>query len=197
VLFWGGLRGAISLALALSLTTALPDRGQLQAMAFGVVLFTLVVEGLTMKTLIARSGIIQTSAARLEYEKRHARVIALQSSQNHLKQLKREGLISDYTWRIIKPFLDERSKTLANLLRETLENEPHLHHEELADAYREAIRSQRSTLTELFQDNIISQETYEGLVAEVDAMLIDPESTWTELAVSESLLKHEPVIGEK
>jgi CPA1 family monovalent cation:H+ antiporter len=185
VLFWGGLRGAISLALALSLTTDLPDRGQLQAMAFGVVLFTLVVEGLTMKPLIARSGIIRTSAARLDYEKRHARVIALQASQNHLRQLKREGLISEVSWRIIKPILDERSKNLTNLLRETLEKEPILHNEELSDAYREAIRSQRSALAELFRDNTIAQETYETLVAEVDAMLIDPESTWSELGLTE------------
>lgn len=83
-------------------------------MAFGVVLFTLVVEGLSMKPLILRSGIIQTSAARQEYEKRYARVIALQSVQNPLKQLKHEGLVSDYTWRIIKPMLDKRSKMLAN-----------------------------------------------------------------------------------
>src|SRR6266496_2161355 len=46
ILFWGGLRGAITLALALSLpeTGALvAARGSLQAMAFGVVLFTLLV----------------------------------------------------------------------------------------------------------------------------------------------------------
>src|SRR5215211_4679247 len=48
ILFWGGLRGAITLALALSLpeTGALGDaRGILQAMAFGIVLFTLLIQG--------------------------------------------------------------------------------------------------------------------------------------------------------
>ena len=43
ILYWGGLRGAIVLALALSLPTQgafVAERGQLQAMAFGVVLFT-------------------------------------------------------------------------------------------------------------------------------------------------------------
>src|SRR6266496_118413 len=46
ILFWGGLRGAITLALALSLPDVTPlaqVRGSLQAMAFGVVLFTLLV----------------------------------------------------------------------------------------------------------------------------------------------------------
>ena len=48
VLYWGGLRGAISLALAISLPASLgPIRRDIQAMAFGVVLFTLLFQGLT------------------------------------------------------------------------------------------------------------------------------------------------------
>ena len=48
VMFWGGLRGAISLALALSLPASLPERELLRVMAFGVVLFTLLAQGTTM-----------------------------------------------------------------------------------------------------------------------------------------------------
>jgi CPA1 family monovalent cation:H+ antiporter len=47
-IIWGGLRGAITLALALSLPETgplAPARGSLQAMAFGVVLFTLLGQG--------------------------------------------------------------------------------------------------------------------------------------------------------
>ncbi|HSN78121.1 MAG TPA: sodium:proton antiporter, partial [Anaerolineae bacterium] len=54
VMFWGGLRGAVSLALALSLTG--PRSGDLQLMTFGVVLFTLLVQGLTIEPLIKRLG---------------------------------------------------------------------------------------------------------------------------------------------
>ena len=46
VLFWGGLRGAISLALALSLPVVLPAfSAEIQVMTFGVVLFTLLLQG--------------------------------------------------------------------------------------------------------------------------------------------------------
>jgi CPA1 family monovalent cation:H+ antiporter len=60
VLFWGGLRGAVSLALALSLTVEElgPGLEVLQAMAFGIVLFTLLVQGTTMAPLLRRLKLV-------------------------------------------------------------------------------------------------------------------------------------------
>jgi monovalent cation:H+ antiporter, CPA1 family len=57
VLFWGGLRGALTVALALALPAELPARDAVIAMAFGVVLFTLVVQGLTLPLVIKRLGL--------------------------------------------------------------------------------------------------------------------------------------------
>jgi len=57
VLFWGGLRGALTLALALALPAATPQRELIVAMAFGVVLVTLVVQGLTLAPLIKALGV--------------------------------------------------------------------------------------------------------------------------------------------
>jgi CPA1 family monovalent cation:H+ antiporter len=56
VLFWGGLRGAISLALVEGLTMEELGAGLelLQAMAFGVVLFTLLVQGTTMAPMLRK-----------------------------------------------------------------------------------------------------------------------------------------------
>ncbi len=47
VLFWAGLRGAIAVALALSLPATQPDRQLLQSVVFGIVLFTLLVQAST------------------------------------------------------------------------------------------------------------------------------------------------------
>ena len=56
VVFWSGLRGAVSTALALSLPVDFPNRDQLQAVTFGVVLFTLVVQATTADAVVARWG---------------------------------------------------------------------------------------------------------------------------------------------
>lgn len=56
VLFWGGLRGAISLALALGLPDSIPLRSEIVTVAFGVVAFSVIVQGMTMVPLLHRLG---------------------------------------------------------------------------------------------------------------------------------------------
>ncbi|WP_174293284.1 cation:proton antiporter domain-containing protein, partial [Sphingomonas bacterium] len=57
VLFWGGLRGALALALALALPAGVPERGEIVLVAFAVVAFSIVVQGLTMPGLVRRLGL--------------------------------------------------------------------------------------------------------------------------------------------
>jgi CPA1 family monovalent cation:H+ antiporter len=52
VLVWGGLRGALTVTLALALPVDAPGRDLITTMAFGVVLFTLVVQGLTLPWVV-------------------------------------------------------------------------------------------------------------------------------------------------
>jgi Na+:H+ antiporter len=54
LLIWGGLRGAIAIVLVLSLPVDLPYWWTIQSMVFGVVLFTLLIQGTTMGPLIKR-----------------------------------------------------------------------------------------------------------------------------------------------
>jgi monovalent cation:H+ antiporter, CPA1 family len=56
VLFWGGLRGAVAVAMALALPADMPQRSLLQEITFGVVLFTLLVQGTTVGQIVARSA---------------------------------------------------------------------------------------------------------------------------------------------
>jgi monovalent cation:H+ antiporter, CPA1 family len=55
-LFWGGLRGALALALALGLPTAMPHRSAIITVTFGVVAFSVFVQGLTMKPMLQAMG---------------------------------------------------------------------------------------------------------------------------------------------
>ena len=52
VLTWGGLRGGISVALALSLPAS-PYKETILAITYAVVIFSIVVQGLTVKHVVA------------------------------------------------------------------------------------------------------------------------------------------------
>ena len=54
ILWWGALRGALALALALALPISLPFNNDILIATFGVVTFSVVVQGLTMPMLIRR-----------------------------------------------------------------------------------------------------------------------------------------------
>jgi CPA1 family monovalent cation:H+ antiporter len=54
VLFWGGLRGALALALALGLPGYIPRRDEILTVTFAIVAFSVFVEGLTMAPLLRR-----------------------------------------------------------------------------------------------------------------------------------------------
>lgn len=58
VLFWGGLRGGVALAVVLSLPHSLPGYSLILASTFGVVLFTTVVQGLTVRPLAQWLGLL-------------------------------------------------------------------------------------------------------------------------------------------
>jgi CPA1 family monovalent cation:H+ antiporter len=56
VLVWGGLRGALALALALGLPETIPHYGEIVTVSFAVVAFSVFAQGLTMTSLLRRMG---------------------------------------------------------------------------------------------------------------------------------------------
>jgi len=57
VLAWGGLRGALSLVLALSLPRSIPNRDVMISITVGTVILSLIVQGFSMPFLVQRLGI--------------------------------------------------------------------------------------------------------------------------------------------
>jgi CPA1 family monovalent cation:H+ antiporter len=174
VLSWGGLRGAICLALVLSLPASFAtDAELLQVMAFGVVLFTLLVQGTTMAPLIRRLRIVSRTDAQVQYEAAHARLASLRAGDTRLDQMHSEGLISSHAWERLKPFTTHRAAALAEALRSTIRADPAIEAEELDTGWREVLRAQRSSFLGLRRDGVISEDVFDTLTTEIDAQLTE------------------------
>ena len=185
ILFWGGLRGAIALALALSLPESGPlaaERGRLQAMAFGLVLFSLLFQGVSSDWLVKRLKLVQRSDVQEEYERRHARFVAGRAAHDYIRRMSQQGLISEHTWQRLSPILEQHTVSLAEAVKEVVKSDPAVESEEFDTARRESLRAQRAALTGLLRDGVISEEIYSQLVSEVDTALTDSSVGWPELS---------------
>lgn len=193
-LFWGGLRGAICLALALSLPFNIDAglRSQLQGMVFGVVLFTILVQGLSMRPLVKLLHLIDYREIQEEYERRHARAATTRSAYHHLEARYHEGLISDHAWEVISPIYKERAHSLGAAAKEIMQFDAEVERQDLETARREALFAQRRSLNELLRGGMISEEVFSQLIREIDEQLLLDYSTWMQ-SVSETIKPKEPV----
>jgi CPA1 family monovalent cation:H+ antiporter len=179
LLFWGGLRGAITLALALSLPDTLgAAKPQIQVMAFGVVVFTLIVSGFSMSPLVRHLGVVERSEQQAEYERRQARAVVSRMAYDHLKKSHHQGWISDHTWNLLTPLLEARNKSLVEAVREAMISAPEVETIELDLARREFLRAQRTALTDLLQEGVISDDSFDYLTEEVDSALTSSSFNW-------------------
>ncbi|MEM8805057.1 MAG: sodium:proton antiporter [Cyanobacteria bacterium P01_G01_bin.38] len=87
VLWWGGLRGSVSVALALSVPTSLAEREEVIAIVFGVMLFTLLVQGLTTKSLLNALDLLGDQPLRQKYNQSVAQRVALNRVIDRIKEL--------------------------------------------------------------------------------------------------------------
>lgn len=87
VLWWGGVRGAVSVALALSVPENLPGRDVVIATVFGTVLFTLLVQGLTIGPVLEKLDLLGDGPMRQQYLEAIARQAALSRVLQRLGEL--------------------------------------------------------------------------------------------------------------
>jgi CPA1 family monovalent cation:H+ antiporter len=171
VFFWGGLRGAISLALALSLPVDMPGRSELQAMAFGVVLFTLLAQGTTIQFLLERLGLTKRSPQWVARERKLGRLYASRAGLHRLEQLHHEGLLPDEMWIGLKKGYDHDRRRIQEEMNALFREYSDLEGEMLFQARRGALQAERGALWDARQRHLLSDPIYEELSAEIDYRL--------------------------
>jgi monovalent cation:H+ antiporter, CPA1 family len=158
VLWWGGLRGSVSIALALSVPASLPGREEVIATVFGVVLFTLLVQGLTTKPLLEYLNLLNQQPLRQQYAQSIARQTALERVMAYLQQaMTRPGLdleSSRYQAALIQGELDNIKLDIEKILNEN----PDLQNFVAEQLREELLAIEADTYAELVRSGQLSQE---------------------------------------
>ena len=154
ILWWGGLRGSVSIALAVSVPIILPGREEIIDMVFGVVLFTLLVQGLTTQWFLERLGLIGDQPIRQQYSEAIARRVALNRVLNYLLEAGKESEIDPEFYRYELQLVQGQLKGIEEEIEKLQNQYPQLRslnmqqlREKLldieADTYAELIRAGR------------------------------------------------------
>lgn len=180
VIGWTGMRGVVTLALALALPltltdgSAFPHRDLLIFLGTGVILFTLLIQGLSLPWL-TRTLSLTFDIQRMQ-EEWHARVIAAQRAIARLDHLKADASVHLPALARIREHYSERLESLGDGPNTPLDpsRAPGLMSHPLLQAenrlWKEALHEEREALLSLRRDFKLSDDILYDILREMDLL---------------------------
>jgi hypothetical protein len=172
VVGWSGMRGAVSLAAALALPLptgagqGFPQRNLIIAVTFAVILVTLVVQGLTLPTLIRRLGVHGDGCE--EREELRGRLAATNAALQRLDELAAEDWTRDDTVERLRGTYDYRRRRLkarAGKISDDGYEDRSLAYQRLV---RELLQAQRHAIVQLRNQGVISNDVMHRIERDLD-----------------------------
>ncbi|MCK4340752.1 MAG: cation:proton antiporter [Phycisphaerae bacterium] len=161
VMYWGGLRGAIALAIALQLPEGFAYRETFIAVVSGAVLFTLLVQGLSIETLVHRLGLDKPppsdALARVE-----GLITAKQKALDRIPDLQAGGLFSPRIADLMKDRCEREMDDLLGRMKIICNEQLDPEHERRV-IYLRCFAQEKAAYFELFSRRHISERTYRNL----------------------------------
>lgn len=171
VMYWGGLRGAISLALALLLEESdfAPEVvDTLLVMTFGVVLFTLLVQGTTISALITKLGLSGIAANERHQQVIQARIHANRAGQAEIARLGGEGVLFSSMAKAIQSTYEDDVRAASAELHDHFGAHPELEIAMLLQARRDALVAEQSAIGEMVRSGFVSSDVGHHLAVELN-----------------------------
>jgi monovalent cation/hydrogen antiporter len=169
---WSGMRGAVSLAAALALPLetrtgqAFPQRNLIVFMTFAVIFATLVLQGLTLPSLIRRLGLHRDDSE--EQEEVRGRISATDAALARLEELAGEDWTRDDTverMRGLYQFRRRRLKARGGFVEDDGSQDRSLAYQRLV---RELLEAQRQAIVQLRNQGAISNEVMHRIERDLD-----------------------------
>ena len=168
---WSGMRGAVSLAVALAVPTQtasgapFPHRELILFLTFVIIFFTLVVQGLTLPALIAR---LDRSGDRDAEEEARARLTAARAALEQIDALEDEEWTRPDTAERMRALYEYRAQRFSARLSEDGDGD----YEKRSQAYQEMVRSvlaaQRRALMAMRREGSLSNEAFNRILRDID-----------------------------
>jgi len=177
ILTWAGLRGAVSFAAALSLPATLPNRDLLLTLTFGVVLFTLLTQGLTLRLVLERLGIGSEEVSRHDLELTLGRLRTIDAASREVEALRHaDGIDPSLADRLVAGYAQRRQELRGELGVFSPRGDV-LEQEQEHELRRRLLRIQQQAARAALARGQVSLSVFRELAAEIDGELGQLEIT--------------------
>jgi monovalent cation:H+ antiporter, CPA1 family len=156
VLNWGGLKGSLSVALVLSLPRDFPAREDVLILGFSVVLFSLVVQGLTIKPLISLLGVKAKEGEHHEFQELLSQVHRYETAISEIHRVKQKLYITDTVSEEVMVMYKKRIDMIKAQLNDLYEKYPELKKNQLITLKKHALYAEYDAILKLEKEEIIS-----------------------------------------
>lgn len=173
VLTWGGLRGGLSMVLALALPAALPHRDLIVAMTFGVVILSILVQGLTMGPILRRFGLVGAAEARVEHDRLRGAIKGKRAAIGEIDRMVAEGAIAREMADELRGDYEARIEHAEKAIGELHVQAESLREETMLAVRRRALLAEKDAIVDAHRRGEIGGDGYGKLLADVDARLTE------------------------
>lgn len=173
VLIWAGLRGALSMALVLGLPATLAGRDQLVVLTFGAVLLSLLVQGLSLPSLLRRLGLSGERTAATEFRRMASEGQAIQAALAELERMQAEGLLPRTVHEELTREYRSRHEELEKSRERLGRGSGDLLQQQEDEARTRALQAEKSALQEMGARGLLDEEDLRVLVERLDASLLE------------------------
>jgi monovalent cation:H+ antiporter, CPA1 family len=171
VLIWGGLRGGLSMVLALSLPNDFPHRQVLVTMTFGVVVLSILLQGFSCASLLRRLGLTSKLVGKHPLELAKAQLLAAQAGRARLDAILAEAGPEDGI-RELREEYRERERLIADELLALRRAHAATAEDSRLSALRQAIAAQKEALLKAEHEGVIAAGAFEEATRELDEQLL-------------------------
>lgn len=173
VMAWGGLRGGLSMVLVLALPRDFPHRDFLVTLTFGVVVLSILVQGLTMSPLLRKLGLTAKSELLVRYDEHVARRRAANAALARLAVMVADDDVHAEDAASLRAEYEERRGKAVEQLAVLDADAGTMRQQHRLAARRALVLAQREALLESLHRGEIGSEAHEHLAAELDAELVE------------------------
>jgi monovalent cation:H+ antiporter, CPA1 family len=172
---WGGLKGSLSIALVLSLPRDFEGREDILIVAFSVVLFSLVIQGLSIKQLLNWLGVTKQEESYKEYRAMIARGHQYETAIAEINKMKKRLFITDAVSSELVAEYEQRLNELHEEMNQLLQNHPELKKEQQIVLQKYSLYAQHESIDLLLKNDVIPSDIAEQEKEKITEKLVELE----------------------